>query len=79
MERRSLFFGHAGEELEDYPGIPCIFEFESATDLFEAGISDYYLRVGEVKRENLMERYYFFDLYHMAGILAKGSQEGSQV
>ena len=70
--REEVFLGHAGEELEDYPGIPCIFEFESATDLFEAGISDYYLRVGEVKRENLMERYYFFDLYHMAGILAKG-------
>lgn len=68
--REEVFLGRVGNELPIYPGVPIVYYFETTAELLENGISSYYFRVGEVKRETLMERYEFFDLYHMAGQLA---------
>lgn len=58
--------------LIDYPGVPIFNKFRSSSEILSRGISNYYLRVGEAKRENLVEKFKFFDLYHLAGVLALG-------
>src|SRR5579885_271170 len=68
--REEVLLSRTGDQLPIYPGVPIICRFESATELLSFGIRSYYLRVGEIKREDLMERYHYFDLYHMAGKLS---------
>lgn len=70
--REEVLLGGVAHQLEDYPGVPIIYNFESAEELQENGILSYYFRVGSVKREELMDRYSYLELYHMAGILASG-------
>lgn len=65
-----ILFGRAGNNFEQYPGVPIVETFDSSVDILSRGIYDYHLRVGEVKRESLLDKYKFFDLYHMAGILS---------
>jgi len=68
--REEVLLGRVGNTLPNYPGVPVSYYFETTEELLANGISSYYLRVGEAKRETLMDYYEFFDLYHMAGMLA---------
>jgi hypothetical protein len=72
--REEVFLGRVEEALEEYPGVQVVFEFETVAELLDVGIDNYFMRVGEVKREELIERYFYFDLYHMAGMLANGTE-----
>lgn len=68
--RQEVFVGGIGSRIEEFPGQPNFFEFETNSDLRLQGISTYFLLVGETRRETLMDMYEYFDLYHMAGCLA---------
>ncbi len=68
--REEVLLGNVASKLTTYPGVIMIFEFESSADILENGIYDYYMRVGEAKRETLMDRFGYFDLYHMMGKLS---------
>lgn len=70
--REEVYLGRVGDALATYPGIEVKHSFESTTELLSVNMSNYFLRGGEVKRETLMDRYKFFDLYHMAGMLSSG-------
>lgn len=68
--REEVLLSRVGDELTAFPGAMSMFQPETSSVLLENGIQTYYYRVGEAKREILMERYTFFDIYHMAGKLA---------
>lgn len=72
--REEVLLGRISESLDIYPGVQVIYSYETAEDLLLEGISAYYLRVGEVKRESLYDKYTYVDLYHMAGVLTVGHQ-----
>lgn len=69
--REEVLLGKTGDELPMYPGVPVACYFETSSELLEAGISNYFMRVGEIKRENLTDYYEYFDLYHMVGMLGQ--------
>jgi len=68
--REEVLLSRTGDQLPYYPGMPIIYRFETASELLQNGIDSYFMRVGEIKRETLMDTYEYFDLYHMAGKLA---------
>lgn len=69
--REEVLLGHAVKNFVNFPGVFSIHdaEKEHAYTILENGIEYYYLRVGEAKRELLVEKYTYFDLFHMASIL----------
>lgn len=68
--REEVLLGNVGLTLESYPGLVMMFDFESSADIMENGFHNYYMRVGEAKRETLMDQFRYFDLYHMFGKLS---------
>lgn len=72
--REEVLLSQVGDSLPVFPGIMSLFQPESASTINERGITSYYFRIGEVKREILMDRYTYFDIYHTAGRLAMGTK-----
>lgn len=70
--REEVLLGRVSETLDVYPGVEVIYTYETAQELLTEGIQNYYLRVGEIKRETLYDKYTYIDLYHMAGVLSVG-------
>ena len=70
--REEVLLDRAGEVLDEYPGLMHSFVPETSLELFENGIESYYSRIGEITRELLSEKYSYFDVYHMCGLLSFG-------
>ncbi|MBA3756333.1 MAG: hypothetical protein H0X02_08955 [Nitrosomonas sp.] len=68
--REEVIVGQISTDLDVYPGTPVTNYFETTGEIFENGIDSYMLRIGEVKRETLMNHFNFVELYHLAGMLA---------
>lgn len=67
--RDEVLFGKASIEYKEYPGISMT-EFENSEQIFRNGYTFYYPRIGSVTVEFLLEKFHYFDLCHMAGVLA---------
>lgn len=65
-----VLFNRAGNNFSEYPGLPIVESFDYTSRILSDGINAYHMRVGEIKRETLIDTYKFFDLYHMAGMLS---------
>lgn len=73
--REQVLFQRSADEFDEYPGVETHHYFETAAELHRDGIEKYFLRVGEARRETLMEFFNFVELYHMAGLLSVGVQQ----
>ena len=70
--REEVLLGRVGDSLDEYPGVEIFHEFETPSQLLKNGPSFYYIRVGEARRETLVEFFNFIELYHLAGLLSMG-------
>jgi hypothetical protein len=68
--REEVILGRVENALDVYPGVEITNNFETPGEIYENGIDSYTIRIGDVKRETLMDRFKFVELYHMAGMLA---------
>jgi hypothetical protein len=68
--REEVILGRVENSLDVYPGVEITNNFETVGEIYENGIDSYTIRIGDVKRETLMDRFKFVELYHMAGMLA---------
>lgn len=68
--REEVIVGQVESALDVYPGVPVTNYFETVGEIHKNGIDSYVLRIGNVKRETLMDRFKFVELYHLAGMLA---------